>query len=66
MLEPERHGKAFIGEGETVEKAADDAAGAVYETFGRDTWVEVARVQGLVTTNPRVSEYRVVLVPSDS
>ena len=66
MLEPEGHGKAFIGRGETVEKAADNAAGGVYETFGRETWVEVVRVQGLVTGNPRVSEYRVVLVPSDS
>ncbi len=63
MLEPEGNGKAFTGRGETIEEAANNAAGEVYRTFGRDTLVDLVRVQAVVT-NPRVSEYRIVFVPA--
>ena len=64
MLGDEGHGTSFTGTGGSIEAAAENAAGTIYERFGRETLVEIVRVQALVK-NPVISEYRIVMVPTD-
>lgn len=48
---------------ESLEDALADAASQAYSLIGREALFDVVRQQ-VVVSNPRVSEYRVVLVPA--